>query len=481
MLLAALVLTFVELVIYSQQRSRMPSGLSVGGVPIGGLTQTEAAERLAQVYSTSVELHYGEELILLTPSSIGFQLDAEAMLAAAELQRTGTGFWPGFWDFLWNRPGDQENIPVRSEFSETQLQAALSDIAARYDVPPEPAQPIPGSTRFRPGAPGRVLDISRATELVGEVLGEPGNRRVNLPVVETEASRPSLGTLETLLTQVAEVRGFEGLMDIYLLDLRSGEELHSVTFDGEAIASDPDVAITAGSTIKIGIATAYMRYKELPLDPDEDAWMRDMLTLSGNETSDLIMEDLDRFRGPLIVTDTFQEIGLENTFIAGYFKLGADLLRVYNTPANSRTDINTDPDRYNQITASEAGWLLKDLYQCTLDGGTLRAVFPEDVLPEECAYILDLLAENKIAVLLEAGVPEGTRVAHKHGWTGSPLEWLGDSGIVYSPGGDYVLTIYLWDEQEMIWEPTSGLVADLSEAVYNYFNPPQETGQARGS
>jgi hypothetical protein len=481
MLLAALALTFVELVLYSQQRSRMPLGLSVGGVPIGGLTQTLAAERLAQTYSNPIELYYGDELILLTPSSIGFQLDTEAMLAAAELQRSGTDFWPGFWDFLWNRPGDRENIPVRLEYSETQLQAALSDIAARYDQPPAPAQPVPGSTRFLPGAPGRVLDISRASELVGEVLGEPGNRRVSLPVVETQASRPGLGTLETLLRQVAEVREFDGLMDVYLLDLRSGEELHSVTLAGEEIPNDPDVAITAGSTIKIGIATAYMRFNDLPLEEDADEWMRDMITLSGNETSDLIMEDLDLFRGPLIVTDTMQEIGLQSTFIAGYFRLGADLLRVFRTPANGRTDINTGPDPYNQTTASEIGWLLNDLYQCRGDGGTLRAVYPEEILPEECGFVLDLLAQNKIAVLLEGGVPEGTRVAHKHGWTGSPLEWLGDAGIIYTPGGDYVLTIYLWDEQEMVWEPTSGLVADLSEAVYNYFNPPQGTAQANGA
>jgi hypothetical protein len=89
-----------------------------------------------------------------------------------------------------------------------------------------------------------------------------------------------------------------------------------------------------------------------------------------------------------------------------------------------------------------------------------------------------LLARNKIAVLLEAGVPEGTRLAHKHGWTGSPLEWLGDAGIVYSPGGDYVLSVFLWDEVDMIWEPASGLVADISAAVYNYFNPPKGEGTA---
>jgi hypothetical protein len=86
--------------------------------------------------------------------------------------------------------------------------------------------------------------------------------------------------------------------------------------------------------------------------------------------------------------------------------------------------------------------------------------------------MLDLLADNRIGVLIEAGVPDGTRVAHKHGWTDSPLTWVADAGIVYSPAGDFVLTLYLWNDREMIWEPTSRLMADLSRSVYNYFNPP---------
>ena len=135
-------------------------------------------------------------------------------------------------------------------------------------------------------------------------------------------------------------------------------------------------------------------------------------------------------------------------------------------------DINTRPDIYNQTTASEIGMLLGDIYACASGGGTLRAVFPEEIQPAECRKMLDLLAQNKIGVLLEAGVPEGTRVAHKHGWTESPLTWLSDVGVIYTPGGDYAVAAFMWNDSEMVWEPTSRLMADLSRAIYNYFNPP---------
>ncbi len=472
MLLAAMALFFFELVSYSRLRARLPQGLSIGGVPVGGLTQQEALERLLQVYSSPVELYYGDELILLQPASVGYQLDSEAMLAAAELKRTETDFWAGFWDFLWGRSPEAEDIPVRSQFSPSQMEAMLRDIAARYDEPPLPPQPVPGMASFTPGQPGRVLDIARAADLISEVLNRPADRRVTLPVVASRPPRPSMEALESLLRQTIVVDGFDGLAVLYVADLRTGEDLHFGLFRGEDFPVQPDVAFTAASIIKIPIMVTYYRFFDEPLDAEADRWMLEMITESGNDPADWLMERLDRFRGPLVVTETMQELGLENTFLAGYFRLGAELLRVYRTPANQRADIDTGPDIYNQTTASDIGMLLVDIYQCADGGGTLLAVFPGQIRPEECARMLDLLSQNKIGILIEAGVPEGTRVAHKHGWTSSPLDMIGDAGIVYSPGGDYVLALFLWNEPDMLYDPTAQLISDLSRAVYNFYNPP---------
>ncbi len=160
-------------------------------MPVGGLSKPSALERLLQTYSTPVELLYEGQQIVLSPSQVGFQVDTEAMLAAGELARTSSDFWSGFWDFLWDRPGDPQSVPLRAEYSRPQLEAVLRDIAARYDEPALPSQPIPGSSDFQAGSPGRVLDVGRAVELVGEVLSASGDRRVNLPVLESQAARPS--------------------------------------------------------------------------------------------------------------------------------------------------------------------------------------------------------------------------------------------------------------------------------------------------
>ncbi len=65
-----------------------------------------------------------------------------------------------------------------------------------------------------------------------------------------------------------------------------------------------------------------------------------------------------------------------------------------------------------------------------------------------------------------------TVVAHKHGWV-TPygvIETLGDAGIIFSPGGDYILVIFLYHPQQLIWDNTSFLVGQLSEAIYNFYN-----------
>jgi beta-lactamase class A len=472
LLLAAVALFFYELVAYSRERSRLPQQLTIAGVPVGGLSQSEALDRMLTMYSTPIELHYDDQIIHLNPANVGFQLDTDVMLAAAEHERTGDDFWTGFWDFLWHRPGEASSVPVRAEYSDSQLESYLQDIGSRYDKPPIPAEPVPGSPTFSAGVPGRVLDIARAKELLGTIMRSPTNRRLNLPIVSDVAPKPTLETLEILLKQNVEVANFDGLVVIYITDLRSGDNIHFATLEGGDISTDPDIAFSAASINKIPIMTAYYRFEDEPLVAEKSRWLEEMITESGNDPSDWLMKDIDVNTGPLIVTETIQALGLENTFTAGYYYLNAPLLRTYSTEANQRTDINTRPDRYTQTTASDMGMLLEDIYACAKGGGTLLALYPEEISPDECRRMLDLLSENILGTLLKGGVPDGTRVAHKHGWRSSPLDMIGDAGIVFTPGGDYVMSVFLWDDEEMVWEPTSKLVANLSRAVYNYFNPP---------
>jgi len=473
-LIAAAVTIFYELVSYSRSRSVNPETMTVAGVPVGGLSRQETTERLVQIFGTDLELYYGEERILLNPAAVGFSLDTEVMIAAAEEQRSEAAFWQGFWDFLWNRPGQVVSIPLRAEFSSGQLETYLADIAARYDIPPLPPEPVPGSPTFGPGTPGTVLDIERSVDVISAALNDPVNRSVELVLDEETALRATMETLEILIKQNLDVEGFDGLAVMYIRDLQSGEELHFSYNQNQDIALEPDIAFTAASTNKISIMVSYYRFFNLPFDAEAERWVREMITESGNDPADWLMDrmtDLGELPGPLMVTRTMnEELGLEDTFIVGFYR-PSPILRLMETPGNTRADIYTNPDPYNQTSAGDIGMLLSDIYACAGNGGTLLAAYPGEITVEECQQMLDTMSQNYLGSLIQGGVPDGTRVAHKHGWTQSPLDMVSDAGIVFSPGGDYVLVIFLWNDPEMIWTPTSRIVANLSKAVYNYFNP----------
>lgn len=418
--------------------------------------------------------------IQFSPSVIGYEMDIEAMLAAADQERTRQSFWRAFWDNLWGATDSPVNIPLRATFSESRLRIYLQEeIAKRYDQPASPAMPAVGTVNFTPGKEGTSLDIEQSIVLIENALYSPTSRSVILPLQRTNPSRPAFQNLETLLRQTIEISGFDGVIGVYMLDLKTGQEIDFALNQGEEVEIPPDVTFTASSTIKIPIMISVFRHVGQNPDAETQQNLQRMIAESNNNATDLLMQrELSPGQGPLLVSDDMQALGLENTFLAGYFTPGAPILKIYKTPANQRVDVNTQPDPYNQTTPAEIGELLSDVYFCArVGGGTLPAVFPDDITQGECQTMLDYLAQDKTGALIQEGVPDGTRVAHKHGWVTDAsyvIHDMSDAAIVYTPGGDYVLAVYLFHPIQIVFDPSNQLVADISRAVYHFYNLPTQ-------
>lgn len=477
LLLFAVILTTYQVATFSRIYANFPVKMTIAGVPVGGMDRQDAAQRLLEAYNIPIELHYNDNIILLNPSVVGFELDLESMLAAADLDRTQTSFWSAFWNYLWGRPEQTSEIPLRATYSEMRLQTYLeNEIASRYDQPPQPSIPIPGTVNFQPGTLGTALDIERSVLPIENALRSKNQRVVSIPLKRTLPPRPSFSNLEILLKQTIDLAEFEGLVGFYFVNLDNAQEIHFAYQDGRDISVNPDVPFTTASIIKIPVMISV--YKRIDGTPDEETinLIEKMIIESGNETADWLMQRvIDSYRAPLFITSDLQDLGLYNTFLAGHFYLGAPILDRFDTPANQRQDINTNPDPYNQTTPSEMGMLLEDLYQCAeTGGGSLVAVFAEDITQEECQSMINYLAKNKMPSLLESGIPDGTQIAHKHGWVTNDgvMNLIGDAGIVYTPGADYVLAIFFYNSEQLLWDPASNLMGQLSRAVYNFYNLP---------
>ena len=66
-----------------------------------------------------------------------------------------------------------------------------------------------------------------------------------------------------------------------------------------------------------------------------------------------------------------------------------------------------------------------------------------------------------------------TKFAHKHGWITEGdglIHTIGDVGIVYTRGADFIICIYMYHPVQLVWDPANVLMAQLGKAVYNYYN-----------
>ena len=470
----AVILLVTQLIRYSRIRSGFPPGTLIGGVPVGGLTQQQAADRIAQAFSIPLELSYGEDIIQVKPSTLGFELNVDAMIAAADQLRVNAPFWSSFWDYLWNRIPTAYETPLVATVEEKRLRAFLiNEIAPRYDKSPEASQPIAGTVNFQIGSPGEVLDIDRSITLIDKALKSPDQRSVTLAISNTEPPRPSMENLKILLKQILDRSRFDGLTEIYVLDLQNGNEINFTYENGEEYP--PGIAFTAASTIKIPIMISVFKRLPEPLSQTAADMIQLMIDESRNEPADALMQTyLDVNVGPLLVSDDMEALGYENTFMAGYFAPGEQLKRRYSTPANQRADYDTSPDPFDQTTTADIGNILADIYYCAeKGGGALVAVFPGEITQSECQLMITFLARNQVMVLLQAGLPDGTKNAHKQGYItelDGLMHQLIDILIVYSPGGNYIVTLAMYQPTQLIYDIANNIAAQISSAVYNYFN-----------
>lgn len=470
-LLAAVALLISQVIAYRSGAGVFPAGMIIAGVPAGGLRQEQAVERLVSVYDLPVEGRYNGGAFQLVPSRVGFVLDLNEMMRQAEAETGQGGFIRGLWGYIWRRQAAGVDIPLKTIVDEAQLRRYLEqEIAPRYDQPGTPAAPIPGDVIFTAGTPGSGLDVDAALPLLLSTMSSLDDRTVDLPVKVLQPAAPPLEHLEIMLRQILLVDGFDGIAEVYFSSLDGKQQVQFAQDRGQVIPAD--VPFTAASTIKIPIMTSLFRRIDLPLAADIEQSLRLMIDQSENTPADTLMANyIGGNLAPMSITEDMRSLGLENTFLAGFFYIGAPLLQRYETPANTRTDVSVSLDVYNQTTAADMATLLAQVYHCAENGGGLAAVFPGEVTPQECETMLAFLRNNKLPALITAGLPEGTPIAQKHGWVieeDGLMHTIVNSGVVYSPAGDYVLSIFFYHPDQLFYDPANLLMARLSQAVYNY-------------
>lgn len=451
-----------QFLLYQRARATFTEGMTIAGLSVEGLTGEEARELLQETYLSPVVIYHRSERIELDPVEVGFNLDVDTMIADAEQAQAEQNFWMGFLNHMLKWTWEPIKIPLQAGYDPEELRVMLETVADLLDQPGQNPQILSETAVFEPGKSGYVTDVDASFPVVERALYRAEDRTAELVIVEEDAPELNFELLEAVIR--SKLATFDGMGSIFIMDLQTGEE----------IRINSDVAMSGLSILKIGIFITAYRFVDLPLNEYEEQLFVDTAIHSSNYAANLLLhvvagED-NTYKGADVFTETMWELGLENTFMAVPYDASPPPQRhtTYNTPANSRTDITTFPDPSRQSTAEDIGSLLAMLYHCSKGGGTLLALYPDELTADECQAIIDLMVRNEEGNLIRFGVPEGIPVSHKHGWVQGTHA---DAGIVLSPGGDYVLVEYLHQNGEWLQSDVSfPILREISRAVYNYFN-----------
>ncbi|MBI5669471.1 MAG: serine hydrolase [Chloroflexi bacterium] len=306
-----------------------------------------------------------------------------------------------------------------------------------------------------------------------------------LPVVQAStifsstpvAVSPEFRALGDQLWAMMLEAGFEPetsrLGALFLLDLQTGE---AITFGNH-------IAFSGMSLNKIAILTELYAMMDTPPDNTEANIIASAMICSENTSTNQMLQLIggDEYQGAREVTAFLQKMGFTNTFLVAPYLIDPNNIPTPPFPIVAPTTTAdksvTQPDPWNQATVDELGWLLGSVYQCAYnESGPLLAIFPDAFTPTECRQMLHAMSNNKIGALIEAGVPEGTRVAHKHGWID---DTHGDAGIVFTPGGNFALVVILHNPTWLDFSESFPLIAEITRAVYNYYNPTAPLAEIR--
>ncbi len=448
--------------LYYRSRDRMPPGMEVAGIDVSGLNRDEIEQVVSDRYLSPIFISNETERVEVNPVDVGFRLDMEAMLVEAEEVSLPEQPWQGFAEFVVGRSLSPVAVELKATHDRAALLAQMEMLTSFMDSPATAPRLVEETETYEMGKAGFVTDIEASLPVVEAALYDPLQREAPLVLVDQEPRSFDMRMLQETIAR--ETQGFDGLGSIFVLDLESGEEL----------GINEDIALSGLSVVKIAILLETFRALDFEPTVDQAKLIAETAEHSGNYSANLLLDIVagqdNAYLGVDILTESMQRLGLENTFIVTPYeepnRAGKETL---STPSNSRVDLVTTPDPTMQTTAEDMGTLLAMIYHCSKGGGTLLALYPEQLSPLECQFILDSLSENREGNLIRFGVPEGTVVSHKHGWAGNTH---GDAGIVFSPGGDYVIVEYLTQPHTdwLVHDFSFPILRNISRAVYNYFN-----------
>jgi beta-lactamase class A len=437
-----------------------PAGSRIAGQDVGGLTvevATERVDEILQTYHRTIVLHGPDYAMVRRTGDLLDLPTAEELVMQGRQRAAG-----GAVEIALDTAVDQEAVRTLL----TGIAPRIERLAATEVI--SDAKALTETFTFA-RRPGRSLDVEASAAALGEVLTDPqGADRVDL-VLEPSADEPlPMAELERVLREHA---GFwDGVAGLYVRNLETGE----------AIALNADTVFSGASVMKVPIMIyAYSRLGEL--DDQQRHWMHKMIIDSENIEANSLLAAAAGGQGTEValqgvneMSEMLRSLGLEHSYQLIPYESGEWLILQSMLPGGGPPREGEPPytasDPYVRTTPREMGELFVMLDECARGTGPLLEKVGGKLTADLCAEMIDWLQQPHDPERMVAGLPAGTRIAHKGGWI---TDMQSDVGIADSPGGRYVAAIYIWKDGYVtdVHATPSPYLGDFSHTIYTFFNP----------
>lgn len=461
---------------YDRYREAIYPGVSVAGIALQGQTREQAhhtlEEQIVAPLSRPIPLRYQENTIILTPTDIALQFLADDMVEQAYVLGRGEqpDLFQGYVKFVTEGlPPLDVDVPLYYVYEQEMLRDFLEYIALDKDRPLREVQPVTDTLSFLPGQPGQRLDVELSLPRVEAALTSVDERDVMLVVERSQPAEPDIGLLRSMVQH--RIDEFAGIVSIYISDPLADDTMEI----------NPNVIYSGMSVVKIGIMLdTLLHLGGQDLDEETQEMMVKVVTdpVGSNYWANLLLGVIgegSQFEGCRRVNARMKELGLTRTFIQEPYRLETEGARTgpgLARPTFLQGPASANPDPFIQTSAHDAGLLLDMIYDCSQGEGKLLEDYAGRINPEGCQLILDNLKQNPVRTMIGAGIPEDVPLAHKHGFA---YDTHADAGVVFSPGGDYVIVQFQYAPTDwLVWDLSQPVFEDVSFATYNFFNIGQE-------
>lgn len=463
-IIAVVLYVLVQFAVFQFSLSRLPGTWTIGGRAYPDQSIDDAIAQVNVDVQQPVALHYMTDTLTLDPGAIDFTFDYTETARLAREARAQSSALTDFMRQLIFQPPAPRDIPIVAGYAQEKVRAQLIDIAGSHDQLARPPTPITPTMTLEPGRPGYQLNIVESMRGIDAALKSLTHRTADLAVEQVPAPPSNFDQLIVLIQ--ARLAAFSGTASIFVKDLQTGQE----------IDLNPNIAYSGLGVMKLPIVLEVFRKFDTPLSVTatqliSNALSTELSNLPANQLLNLI-GDGNTFAGADTLTASMRNLGLRDTYMAQPYDQPITVTHSISTPANSNLIVNTNASPSIQTTPADIGLLLEMIDQCAHGGGALLVIYPDQFTPDECQQLIDLLQRNSptdVPSLLRGGVPDLSMVAHRPGWN---ADTRSDAALFFTPGGDYVVVVFLnTPHQAMDWNEVNPQMADISRAVYNYFNP----------